>query len=107
MAITGTNGKTTTATLLFQLFQDLGYRVGLISTVNNRVNDQITETSLTTPDAITINALLDSMVKEGCTHCFMEASSHAIVQERINGLQFAGAVFTNLISRSLRLSREF
>lgn len=96
VAITGTNGKTTTATLLYQLFQDLGYRVGLISTVNNRINDQIKPTSLTTPDAITTNALLNTMVNEGCTHCFMEASSHAIVQERINGLQFTGAVFTNL-----------
>lgn len=96
IALTGTNGKTTTATLLFQLFQDLGYRVGLISTVNNRINDLILQTSLTTPDAITTNALLESMAKEGCTHCFMEASSHAIVQERVSGLHFTGAVFTNL-----------
>ena len=96
VAITGTNGKTTTATLLFQLFRDLGYKVGLISTVNNRVNDSILQASLTTPDAVSLNALLDSMVKEGCTHCFMEASSHAIVQHRISGLMFTGGVFTNL-----------
>ncbi len=96
VAITGTNGKTTTATLLYELFRDLGYRVGLISTVNNRVNDHILQASLTTPDAVTINALLESMEKEGCTHCFMEASSHALVQERVSGLHFTGAVFTNL-----------
>jgi len=96
VAITGTNGKTTTATLLFQLFRDLGYRVGLLSTVNNQVNDRVIPATLTTPDSITINSLLDSMVRDGCTHCFMEASSHAIVQERISGLHFTGAVFTNL-----------
>ncbi len=96
VAITGTNGKTTTATLLFQLFRNLGYRVGLISTVHNRINNKILPTNLTTPDAITINALLKAMIKDGCTHCFMEVSSHAIVQERVSGLYFTGAVFTNL-----------
>ncbi|GJM27772.1 MAG: UDP-N-acetylmuramoyl-L-alanyl-D-glutamate--2,6-diaminopimelate ligase [Cyclobacteriaceae bacterium] len=96
VAITGTNGKTTTATLLFQLFRGLGYQVGLISTVNNRINDNIQTSTLTTPDAITINELLDAMVKQGCTHCFMEASSHAIDQKRISGLNFTGAVFTNI-----------
>ena len=96
VAITGTNGKTTTATLLFQLFRNLGYRVGLISTVNNRINDDILPATLTTPDAITINGLLESMEKEGCTHCFIEASSHAIIQNRVSGLYFTGAVFTNL-----------
>lgn len=96
VAITGTNGKTTTATLLFQLFRDIGYQVGLMSTVNNRVNNRVLPAALTTPDAITLNELLSSMVNEGCTHCFMEASSHAIDQKRINGLKFAGAVFTNI-----------
>lgn len=96
VAITGTNGKTTTATLLFQLFRNLGYRVGLISTVNIRINDHILPATLTTPDAITINGLLESMEKEGCTHCFIEASSHAIIQNRVSGLHFTGAVFTNL-----------
>jgi len=96
VAITGTNGKTTTATLLFQLFRDLGYPAGLISTVNNRINDLVLPAALTTPDAIAINELLYSMVKQGCTHCFMEASSHAIDQKRINGLNFSGAVFTNI-----------
>lgn len=96
VAITGTNGKTTTATLLYQLFRDLGYSAGLLSTVNNRINDLIFPAALTTPDAIAINELLHSMVKSGCTHCFMEASSHAIHQKRIHGLKFAGAVFTNI-----------
>ena len=96
IAITGTNGKTTTATLLFQLFQGLGYRVGLLSTVNNRINDRVIPASLTTPDAVTMNRLLSAMVEEGCTHCFIEASSHAIVQERVAGLHLRGAVFTNL-----------
>jgi len=96
VAITGTNGKTTTATLLFQLFRDLGYNVGLISTVHNRINDQVIAATHTTPDAITLNTLLNQMVEAGCTHCFMEASSHAIEQERIAGIQFKGAVFTNL-----------
>ena len=85
VAITGTNGKTTTATLLFQLFRDLGYNVGLISTVHNRINDQVIAATHTTPDAITLNTLLNRMVEAGCTHCFMEASSHAIEQERIAG----------------------
>ena len=96
IAITGTNGKTTTATLLFQLFRDLGYGVGLLSTVNNRINDRVIPAALTTPDAVSMNRLLKSMVAEGCTHCFIEASSHAIVQERIAGLSITGAVFTNL-----------
>ena len=96
VAVTGTNGKTTTATLLFQLFRDLGYNVGLISTVNNRINDEKIPTTHTTPDALKLNRLLNTMVERGCTHCFMEASSHAIAQERIAGLQFRGAVFTNL-----------
>lgn len=96
VAITGTNGKTTTATLLFELFRNLGYNAGLISTVHNRINEQVIASTLTTPDALSLNALLQKMVEQGCTHCFMEASSHAIVQERIAGLHFAGAVFTNL-----------
>ncbi len=96
VAITGTNGKTTTATLLYQLFRDLGYATGLISTVNNRINNLVLPTALTTPDALVINELLAKMVKQGCTHCFMEASSHAIDQKRIHGLKFTGAVFTNI-----------
>ena len=96
VAVTGTNGKTTTVSLLFNLFVEAGYSVGLLSTVNNRINEQVLPTTHTTPDAVSMNKLLRQMVDTGCTHCFMEASSHAIDQERIAGLTFAGAVFTNL-----------
>ena len=82
--------------MLFELFRDLGYNVGLLSTVNNKINDQVIPAKLTTPDGVTINKLLAQMVEAGCTHCFMEASSHAISQERVAGLHFTGAVFTNL-----------
>jgi UDP-N-acetylmuramoyl-L-alanyl-D-glutamate--2,6-diaminopimelate ligase len=96
VAVTGTNGKTTIATLLHQLFLNLGYNVGLLSTVTNKINEDSIEATHTTGDSVQINKLLSQMVAEGCTHCFMEASSHAIVQERIAGLQFIGAVFTNI-----------
>lgn len=96
VAVTGTNGKTTTVTLLHQLFRDLGYNVGLLSTVQNQINEEIIPATHTTPDAIQLNALLNKMVKAGCTYVFMEASSHAIDQERMAGLVLAGAVFTNI-----------
>ncbi|MEQ9021492.1 MAG: Mur ligase family protein, partial [Pseudomonadales bacterium] len=80
VGITGTNGKTTCATLLFELFQNLGYSVGLLSTVENKINHKVLDTSFTTPDAVQLNQLLAEMVKGGCTHCFMEVSSHALVQ---------------------------
>lgn len=96
VAVTGTNGKTTTVTLLHQLFVRLGYSTGLLSTVENKINDLILPSTHTTPDAVSVQALLRKMVDSGCTHCFMEASSHAIVQERISGLKLAGAVFTNI-----------
>lgn len=96
VAVTGTNGKTTIVTILFHLFRMLGYSVGMISTVENRINDEIIPSTLTTPDSLILNHLLDEMVQKGCTHCFMEASSHAIVQERVSGLKFTGAIFTNL-----------
>jgi len=107
VAITGTNGKTTTATLLFELFTALGYRVGLLSTVNNRIHDSIEASKLTTPDVITTNRLLDRMVTAGCTHCFMEASSHAIDQKRIQGLHFSGGVFTNISHDHLDYHKTF
>ena len=96
VAVTGTNGKTTTATLLYQLFVEMGYVVGLLSTVENKINDEIIPATHTTPDALSIQALLRKMVDAGCTHCFMEASSHAIVQERTSGVRLTGAIFTNI-----------
>ena len=82
VGITGTNGKTTTVTLLYEMFRALGYRVGLLSTVENRIDGRVVPTSHTTPDPITLNALLAEMVEVGCDYCFMEVSSHSIVQER-------------------------
>jgi len=95
-AVTGTNGKTTVATLLFRLFRELGYSCGLLSTVQNQINDTVIPATHTTPDAIGLNELLAKMVQAGCTHVFMEASSHAIHQRRIAGLRIAGALFTNI-----------
>ena len=94
--VTGTNGKTTVATLLYKLFAALGHRSGLISTVENRIVDQVIPSTHTTPDPIQLNELLKRMVEEKCTHVFMEVSSHAIDQERIAGLKFVGALFTNI-----------
>ncbi len=96
VGITGTNGKTTTATLLYELFQSLGYSCGKITTVENAIAGEIIPSTHTTPDAVSLNALLASMRDAGCDYCFMEVSSHAVDQERIAGLQFTGAVFTNL-----------
>lgn len=96
VAVTGTNGKTTTVTLLHQLFRRLGYKAGLLSTVENKIDDEVLPATHTTPDAIALNRLLKEMADQGCTHCFMEASSHAIVQHRVTGIEFAGAVFTNI-----------
>jgi UDP-N-acetylmuramoyl-L-alanyl-D-glutamate--2,6-diaminopimelate ligase len=95
-AITGTNGKTTVATLLFRLFRSFGHNVGLLSTVQNQINETVIPSTHTTPDSIRINELLEHMVKEGCEYAFMEASSHAIHQNRIKGLHFAGTVFSNI-----------
>ncbi len=94
--VTGTNGKTTTATILFNLFQNIGFKSGLISTVKNQIGDLNIPATHTTPDPITLNKLLKEMVTAGCTHCFMEVSSHAIVQQRIAGLKFAEGIFTNI-----------
>lgn len=96
VAVTGTNGKTTVATLLFKLFRSFNHDCGLLSTVQNQINDQIIPSTHTTPDSIKINALLHQMVQQGCEYAFMEASSHAIHQHRISGLYFAGVVFTNI-----------
>ncbi len=96
VGVTGTNGKTSVATLLFRLFRSLGYRCGLLSTVQNQIDDEVIPATHTTPDAITMNQLLTRMLSHGCTHVFMEVSSHAVVQERIAGLTFAGGIFTNI-----------
>ncbi len=96
VGVTGTNGKTSVATLLFQLFRSLGYRCGLLSTVQNQIDDQVIPATHTTPDSITANELLVQMGQHACTHVFMEVSSHAVVQERIAGLHFAGGIFTNI-----------
>lgn len=96
IGVTGTNGKTTIATLLYKLFTSLGYKCGLLSTVDNRIGDRILPATHTTPDAISLNALLKQMLDDGCTHVFMESSSHAIHQHRITGLHFTGGVFSNI-----------
>lgn len=96
VGVTGTNGKTTIATLLYTLFKRLGYKAGLLSTVTNYINDRKIPSTHTTPDAIELNKLLAEMVTEGCDYVFMEVSSHAISQKRISGLHFAGGIFTNL-----------
>lgn len=96
VGVTGTNGKTTVATLLFNLFSRLGFHVGLLSTVQNQIGERIVEATHTTPDPISLNSLLKEMVDDGCDYCFMEVSSHAIVQQRIAGLKFAGGIFTNI-----------
>lgn len=107
VGITGTNGKTTTATLLFQLFRELGYKTGLISTVQNQINSEIIPSTHTTPDPIALNQLLRKMVDLGCDYCFMEVSSHAVVQHRIEGLNFTGAVFSNITHDHLDFHKTF
>jgi UDP-N-acetylmuramoyl-L-alanyl-D-glutamate--2,6-diaminopimelate ligase len=96
VGVTGTNGKTTIATLLYNTFRYFGYKVGLVSTVCNYIDDVPVPTEHTTPDPITLNKLLGQMADAGCTYAFMEVSSHAIDQRRISGLKFAGGIFTNL-----------
>src|SRR6218665_881602 len=107
VGVTGTNGKTTTVTLLFNLFKKLGYKTGLLSTVKNQINNDIIPATHTTPDAIQLNALLRQMLDKGCTHCFMEVSSHAVVQNRIAGIHFAGGVFTNITHDHLDYHKTF
>ena len=96
VGVTGTNGKTTIVTLLYQLFRQLGHKTGLLSTVCNYVNDLAVEATHTTPDALALNELLAQMVDAGCEYAFMEVSSHSVEQRRIAGLEFNGGVFTNL-----------
>lgn len=107
VGVTGTNGKTTIATLLFQLFRDLGFKVGLLSTVQNQINDLVIPSTHTTPNPLAINALLNDMLISGCDYCFMEVSSHAVAQARIEGLDFAGGIFTNLTHDHLDFHKTF
>jgi UDP-N-acetylmuramoyl-L-alanyl-D-glutamate--2,6-diaminopimelate ligase len=104
---TGTNGKTTVVTLQYQLFKTLGYKVGLLSTVVNKIGNREVKATHTTPDPIQLNALLAEMVDEGCQYCFMEVSSHAVDQQRIAGLQFKGALFTNITHDHLDYHKTF
>lgn len=107
VGITGTNGKTTTATLLFDLYRSFGYKVGLISTVKNQISDQVIPSTHTTPDPIRLNELLSAMVEEGCEYCFMEVSSHALDQQRVAGIHFTGAVFSNITHDHLDYHQTF
>lgn len=107
VGVTGTNGKTTIATVLFKLFKQLGYSCGLISTVQNQINDSVIPSTHTTPDSISLNALLQQMVNAGCTFVFMECSSHAIHQHRITGLHFTGALFSNITHDHLDYHKTF
>jgi len=107
VGVTGTNGKTTTATLLYQLFRSFGHGTGLLSTVRNQVNERVLPATHTTPDPLSLNSLLASMVEEGVTHCFMEVSSHAVVQKRTSGLHFSGGIFTNITHDHLDYHKTF
>ena len=107
IGVTGTNGKTTTVTLLYRLFSDLGYKVGLLSTVENIIAGQVIPSTYTTPDAVQINALIEEMVDSGCEYAFMEVSSHAIQQHRITGLTFTGGLFTNISHDHLDYHKTF
>ncbi|MDB5261395.1 MAG: UDP-N-acetylmuramoylalanyl-D-glutamate--2,6-diaminopimelate ligase [Adhaeribacter sp.] len=107
VGVTGTNGKTTCVTLLHKLFRELGYHVGMLSTVQNQINETVIPATHTTPDAISLNDLLARMVKAGCSFCFMEVSSHALVQHRVTGLQFTGAIFTNISHDHLDYHKTF
>jgi UDP-N-acetylmuramoyl-L-alanyl-D-glutamate--2,6-diaminopimelate ligase len=107
IGVTGTNGKTTIATLLYKLFTSLGYKCGLLSTVENHIGDKIVPATHTTPDAISLNRLLKQMVDEECTHVFMETSSHAIHQHRITGLRYTGGIFSNITHDHLDYHKTF
>ena len=107
VGVTGTNGKTTIATLLYNMFRLFGYKVGLISTVCNYIDDEAIPSEHTTPDPITLNKLLGRMADEGCKYVFMEVSSHSVVQKRIGGLEYSGGIFTNLTRDHLDYHKSF
>lgn len=101
VGVTGTNGKTTIATLLYDMFRALGYKCGLVSTVKYAIDGRVQDSTHTTPDAIRLNAMMAEMAEAGCQYCFMEVSSHSVVQKRIAGLSFAGGIFTNITHEHL------
>ncbi|MCR6719196.1 MAG: UDP-N-acetylmuramoyl-L-alanyl-D-glutamate--2,6-diaminopimelate ligase [Chitinophagaceae bacterium] len=107
VGVTGTNGKTTIATLLYKLFTSLGYTTGLISTVENRIGEKILPATHTTPDPVQLNRLLRDMKDAGCSHVFMEVSSHALHQHRVTGLRFSGALFSNITHDHLDYHKTF
>lgn len=107
VGITGTNGKTTTVTLLYRMFRELGYKVGLLSTVVNYIDDKKVDATHTTPDPVELNGLLNKMVDAGCEYCFMEVSSHSISQHRIEGLHFEGGIFSNITHDHLDYHKTF
>lgn len=107
IGVTGTNGKTTSVSLMYELFQMLGEKVGLISTVENKIDKEVYKATHTTPNAIELNALLANMVEQGCSYCFMEVSSHAVDQKRIAGVNYSGGVFTNISRDHLDYHKTF
>ncbi|MEO5948022.1 MAG: UDP-N-acetylmuramoyl-L-alanyl-D-glutamate--2,6-diaminopimelate ligase [Chitinophagaceae bacterium] len=107
VGVTGTNGKTTIATLLYKLFTSLGYKCGLLSTVENQIGETVLPATHTTPDAISLNNLLSQMQEAGCTHVFMETSSHAVHQHRTTGLEYAGGIFSNITHDHLDYHKTF
>lgn len=107
VGVTGTNGKTSVATLLFRMFRKLGYNVGLLSTVQNQINEEVIPSTHTTPDAVNLNRLMKQMYDAGCEYCFMEVSSHAVDQNRIEGIRFTGAAFTNITHDHLDYHKTF
>ena len=107
VGVTGTNGKTTIATVLYNMFRKMGHKVGLLSTVVNYIDGEAVATDHTTPDPVTLNELLAKMVDAGCEYAFMEVSSHSIVQNRIGGLKFVGGLFTNITRDHLDYHKTF
>ncbi|MDO8951617.1 MAG: UDP-N-acetylmuramoyl-L-alanyl-D-glutamate--2,6-diaminopimelate ligase, partial [Draconibacterium sp.] len=107
IGVTGTNGKTSIATLLYKMFLKLGYKTGLLSTISYRINEKQETASHTTPNALKIQQLLAEMAEEGCEFCFMEVSSHAVHQKRISGIEFVGGIFTNITHDHLDYHKTF
>jgi UDP-N-acetylmuramoyl-L-alanyl-D-glutamate--2,6-diaminopimelate ligase len=107
IGVTGTNGKTSTVTLLYRLFRALGHNAGLLSTVENQINDEVIPSTHTTPDALRLNQLMKQMLDSNCEYCFMEVSSHAIDQSRVEGIAFAGGIFTNITHDHLDYHKTF